>query len=168
MTPTIDEQFSTRDAVKFFAGLGLDFDHSNLKDWHRRGILPGKPVGHGNERRYTLRDIAFIACLSFVGGQARYGGLDEARPLADGLAQYILSIYETGPDGAAIDAASVYALTYDYCGHLSLDEVNGDRKYRGAAGNYGFRGAVMVHPGLMALNLLREAEKIMQQRTEKR
>jgi len=147
-------------------GLGLEFDSNNLKAWHRpdRGVLNSEPVGKGNERSYSLREVAKIAALAFIAPHMRYGGLSEASGIANSLADAILQVYATGPDGDDFDKYPVYALTYDYTGQAVFEEVDGTRQYRKIASEFGFRGAVMVAPWQMAAELSTRVDDVLAQR----
>jgi hypothetical protein len=161
----VNEKFTAREAVSILRHEGVDVTHENLRDWHRREVLPVEPVGRGKDRTYTFGELTYIASLAFVAPHVRYGGLLTAQGVAKHLAEEISKVYVTlGPNKSrkAVDDAPVYALVYELGRReLKLHLEDREMKFHFVAQKYGFKGAVAVHPGRMALNLYARIKEVL-------
>ncbi len=128
--------------------------------------MEGEPVGRGHDRYYAFEEVVHVASLAFIAPHMRYGGLMEARPLAQQLADAIKQVFASGPDGDYVDRYPLYVLVYDDA-YPKFVKVDGARAFRRVAAEYRFRGAVLVAPGDMALALMQGIENALTERQSK-
>ncbi len=104
-----DERFTTTDLLTVSRYMLIALDHERLKMWHRKGVVPGDPVGHGNERTYSFAELVYVLCLAIVTYRVPY--LGEAGGFARFIASEILKVYsESGGDANACESAPAYLI----------------------------------------------------------
>jgi hypothetical protein len=165
MSDHLNETFSTRELLAIVRSVGVDLDGTVLRDWHRRGILPGEGGGHGVERTYTFGALLEIFTLAWVVERIRF--LGEARGLAATVANAIARVYRTGPDGQVVDAEPLQFLVTDRGGNnfVLVDEEDCG-KLRRLAKWYGARAPVLVAPGYLAMDLWGAIEQVIEAREQ--
>ena len=134
-------EYTTRqvlDAIALASVGGINLDTVRLHDWHKRGILGPDPVGKGNDRTYDYTEVCFIASLALFADRTR--NLLMARQVA----QVHASLMAEKPRGYLVLIGGAESEFIALTPEMKVSRV---------AAAYGQRGAVLVNPGQLAIQL---------------
>jgi hypothetical protein len=148
---------TTQQLLDSLKAADLRLDPERLNSWHKRGIVPGEPVGRGRARHYSLEDSVFLASLVFVTKRASdirdsESALLEACGPARQFAGWVLEFYKSGLDGDRADKMPMLVLTTDFAGHLAFESPQFTRPAL-LRSLYATRGAMVADIGWFAMKL---------------